>query len=519
MNRSINHHATFALTVLCALIGTVPLRALADTCESLATLQLKDTKITMAQVVAAGAFAAPNAFFMPIAPDTYSALPAFCRVAGTIWPVPDSSIAFEVWLPVEKWNTKLVAVGNGGYSGEIWYPFMAAPLGAGYVAASTDTGHTGSPVDASFALKHPEKVVDFGYRAVHELAIKAKAITVAYYGSPPRHAYWNGCSTGGRQGLTEAQRFPLDFDGIVAGAPANYMTRLSAKYVVASQVIHKEDGLIPAEKLPMLHQAVLAACDALDGVKDDVIENPARCSFDPASLHCTDADAPTCLTSAQVVSAQTLYGPLVNPRTQVTLFPGVSPGSELGWGQGVGAMVAQPSTLATGIFEFIVFKKKGWDYKTFDVARDMLVAEDTAGPLLDAIDPNLTPFFDRGGKLLQYHGWADPGIPAQNSIDYYESVRAAVDDPDLDRYYRLFMVPGMDHCAGGAGPSRFDALKALDAWVETGRPPETIIASRVNKAGEVDRTRPLCPYPKVAMYRGDGSTDDAASFTCAVPRQ
>jgi feruloyl esterase len=310
----------------------------------------------------------------------------------------------------------------------------------------------------------------------------------------------------------------MDFDGIIAGAPANYMTRLSAKYVVASQAIHKEGGLIPPEKLLMLHQAVLAACDVMDGVKDGVIENPARCNFDPASLHCTDADAPTCLTSAQVVSAQTVYGPLVNPRTHVILFPGVSPGSELGWGEGVGAMVAQPSTLATGIFEFIVFKKKGWDYKTFDVARDMLVAEDSAGPLLDAIDPNLTPFFDRGGKLLQYHGWADPGIPAQNSIDYYESVRAAVDDPDLDRYYRLFMAPGMDHCAGGAGPSRFDALEALDAWVETGRPPDTIVASRLNKAGVVDRTRPLCPYPKVAVYRGEGSTDDAASFTCALPQ-
>lgn len=516
VNRSNTRSAKIALQVLGMLVGG---NALADTCESLASLELKDTKIITAQVVAAGTFTAPTVFFMPIAPDTYSALPAFCRVAGIISPAPDSSIGFEVWLPVDKWNTKLVAVGNGGYSGEIWYPFMARPLAAGYVAASTDTGHLSSPVDASFALKHPEKVVDFGYRAVHELAIKAKAITVAYYGSPPRHAYWKGCATGGRQGLTEAQRFPADFDGIVAGAPANYMTRLSAKYVVASQVIHTDGGLIPPEKLPMLHRAVLAACDAMDGVKDEVIGDPQRCNFDPASVQCTDADAPTCLTSAQVVSAQTLYGPMVNPRTQVNLFPGISPGSELGWSAGVGAMVAEPSTLATGIFEFIVFKKKGWDYKTFDIVRDMPIAEDTAGPLLDAIDPDLTPFFDRGGKLLQYHGWADPGIPAQNSIDYFESVRAAVDDPDLDRYYRLFMVPGMNHCAGGAGPNEFDALKALDAWVETGRPPETIIASRMSAAGVVDRTRPLCPYPKVALYRGEGSTDDAAGFVCALPRQ
>ena len=518
MNRTFVPSARGALKIICfTTFVAVCGGAVAGTCESLASLELKDTKIAAAQVVPAGAYMPTKPFFMQMGPSPYASLAAFCRVAGNIAPVPDSNIAFEVWLPLEGWNNKLVAVGNGGYSGEIWFPFMAGPLGAGYVAASTDTGHEGPPLDASFALKHPAQVIDFGYRAVHELAVKAKAITIAFYGSPPRHAYWNGCSTGGRQGLAEAQRFPTDFDGIIAGAPANYMTRLSAKYVVASQVIHNEGGLIPPEKLPMLHHAVLAACDGLDGVKDDVIEDPSRCAFDPASLHCAGDDAPTCLTSAQVVSAQTLYGPLVNPRTRVNLFPGVSLGSELGWGEGIGAMVPQPSTLATGIFEFIVFKKKGWDYLTFDVARDIPISEDAVGATLDDIDPNLAPFFDRGGKLLQYHGWADPGIPAQNSIDYYESVRATLDDPDLDRYYRLFMVPGMGHCAGGAGPDRFDALKALDAWVETRRPPETIIASRMTQDGAVDRTRPLCPYPKVAVYRGSGSTDAAAGFACAEP--
>lgn len=500
------------------LLAALSSRAAADTCETLTSLELKDTKITAAEMVAAGAFRPARPFFMPI-PAPYAELPAFCRVSGRIAPTPDSNIAFEVWLPVADWNGKLVAVGNGGYSGEIWYPFMAPPLAAGYVAASTDTGHESSPMDASFALNHPEKVADFGYRAVHELAMKAKAVSVAFYGSPPRRAYWNGCSTGGRQGLTEAQRYPTDFDGIVAGAPANYMTRLSAKYVVASQAIHKDPGnFVPEDKLKVLHAAALAQCDALDGVKDGVIENPLGCEFDPASVQCADADQPTCLTRAQVASANVVYQPMVNPRTDVTLFPGVSPGSELGWNGAVGAMVPEISRLATGIFEFIVFKKKGWDYRTFDVARDLPVAEDIAGPALNAIDPNLQPFFDRGGKLLQYHGWGDPGIPPLNSIGYYESVRAAVVQSDLDRTsfdnsYRLFMVPGMDHCAGGAGPDRFDALKALDAWVETGKAPEAIIATRL-KDGVVDRTRPLCPYPKVAVYRGAGSTDDAASFVC-----
>ena len=493
----------------------------ADTCESLATLQLKNTRITKAEVVAAGAFVPPKPFFAPIDPAAYRGLPAFCRIAGNIAAVPDSNVAFEVWLPIEQWNGKLTAVGNGGYSGEIWFPFMAQPLASGYVAASTDTGHEGAPEDASFALKHPEKVVDFGFRAVHELTLKAKAITVAFYGSPARHAYWIGCSTGGRQGLAAAQRFPEDFDGVVAGAPANYMTRLSARAVVAAQLVHKDKnaGLIPPKKLSMLHHAVLAACDAIDGVNDSVIENPTRCSFDVASLRCAGQDGPNCLTSAQLASAEALYGPLVNPRTQVNLMSGVALGSELGWNGEIGAMVAEPPKLATGIFEFIVFRKKGWDYRTFDVVRDMPIAEDTAGPMLDDIDPNLAPFFDRGGKLLQYHGWADPGIPPQNSIDYFESVHAAVDDEDLDRNYRLFMVPGMDHCGGGSGPDRFNVLTAIDTWVETGRPPETIVASRMNQDGTVARTRPLCPYPKVAVYRGEGSTDDAASFYCAAPAQ
>jgi feruloyl esterase len=217
---------------------------------------------------------------------------------------------------------------------------------------------------------------------------------------------------------------------------------------------------------------------------------------------------------------EALYRPMVNPRTQVTLFPGVSPGSELGWNGPVGAMAPELSTLATGIFEFIVFKKKGWNYRTFDVARDLPIAEDGAGLVMDAIDPNLAPFFDRGGKLLHYHGWADPGIPPLNSIGYYESVRGAVIGSDIDRAefeksYRLFMVPGMDHCGGGQGPDRFDTLKTLDAWVETGKPPESIVASRIND-GVVERTRPLCPYPAVAVYRGEGSTDDAASFFCSA---
>ncbi len=502
--------------------------ARAGSCESLATLDLKNTQITLARRVAAGQFT-PGSVQLPATPQAaksdaapaesspFATLPAFCRVVGKVTPAPDSDIGFEVWLPVQGWNGKLAAAGNDDYGGEIPLASMASELAAGYVAAGTDTGHKGAPYDASFALNHPQRIIDFGYRAVHELAAKARALTVAFYGSPPRHAYWNGCGTGGRQGLMAAQRFPTDFDGIVAGAPANYMSRLQAKHVVDAQVIDKAPGrLIPPEKLPMLHRAVLDECDVLDGVKDAMIEDPLGCRFDPGALRCADADAPSCLTPAQVASAQLLYRPLINPLTQVWLFPGLSPGSELGWARANSAMRAQPSPLATGFFAFIVFKRKNWDYRKFDITRDMTKAEVEVGDTLDAINPNLTPYFDHGGKLLQYHGWADPVVSPLNSINYYERVRTTVDDANLDRYYRLFMVPGMGQCGGGTGPNRFDALQALDGWVMTGRPPARIIVSRRNGAGVV-RTRPLCPYPQIAVYDGAGSVDLADSFSCAAP--
>jgi feruloyl esterase len=294
------------------------------------------------------------------------------------------------------------------------------------------------------------------------------------------------------------------------------MTRFVAKSVIVSQGILKDSAnFIPSDKLLMLHQAVLAACDAQDGVTDAVIENPQRCDFDPASLRCSGADAGNCLTSAQVTSAKSVYAPLLDPRTHEQLFPGLSPGSELDWSGYAGPMVPTPSPIALGLFKFIVFKKKNWDYRTFDLIRDLPIAEEVAGPAVDAVDRNLTAFFQRGGKLLQYHGWSDYLIPPLSSIEYHEDVRAVVADAELDRKYRLFMVPGMGHCAGGTGPDQFDTLKALDAWVETGKPPDSIIATRM-KDGAADRTRPLCPYPKVAVYRGIGSSDDAASFVCAV---
>jgi Tannase and feruloyl esterase len=502
--------------VFCALSGPPAVAGAAATCDSLASLSLPNATITLAQPVGAGAFTPPKPPALPI-PASYKDLPPFCRVAVSVKPTRDSDIKFEVWMPATGWNGKFVGVGNGGYSGEIWYWSMIEPLARGYATASTDTGHEGSVMDGSFALGHPEKWADFGYRAVHETTVKSKAIIAAYYGRSARLSYWNGCSTGGRQGFMEAQRFPTDYDGIIAGAPANYMTRLSAQYVWVAQALHKEEGsFIPPAKLPVLHDAVLQACDARDGVKDGILEDPARCEFDPKVVECKGTESPTCLTPAQVTAARSVYSASTNPRTKEILYPGLVPGGELGWATGVGQVVPEPMALATGIFKFLVFKNANWDYRTFNFDRDSSVADKMDNGTTNAIDPNLKPFFDRGGKLLQYHGWSDPGISPLNSINYYKSVISRTGGIDKAHdSYRLFMAPGMDHCAGGEGPSTFDAIGSLEQWVENKKAPEQIVATRIRN-GKPDRTRPLCPYPQVAVYKGSGSTDEAANFECKV---
>lgn len=503
--------------LLQALFACLAPPAGAATCESLTTLSLPNTTITVAKSVAAGEFAPAKPFGLPPVLlqglRTYNDLPAFCRVAAEVRPAADSIIKFELWMPASGWNGKFLGVGNGGFSGEIFYPFMTDPLARGYATASTDTGHEGSVIDASFAFGHPEKLVDFGYRAVHEMTVKAKTIIAAYYGQAPRFSYWNGCSTGGRQGLMEAQRFPADFDGIVAGAPANYMTHLSAHGVWIMQALHKEEAsFVPQSKYRLIHDAVLQACDARDDVMDGVLEDPRSCTFDPQVLECKGTDGPSCLTTAQVRSVRTIYAPATNPRTNEVVFPGLALGSELGWGQFWGG--AQPMPLATGIFAYVVFKDPKWDYRALNFDSDIALADGVDKGMVNAIDPNLNAFFARGGKLLQYHGWNDPGIAAQNSINYYTSVLKAMGGPsNVDGSYRLFMAPGMDHCSGGEGPSRFDAVSALEQWVENKKAPERIIASRF-RDGKIDRTRPLCPYPQVAVYNGTGGMDDAANFTC-----
>jgi feruloyl esterase len=517
------------VSVILATVGIVvpsSIAGAAATCESLSALKLPDTTIILAQRIAAGAFTPPTPFPTagPNGGFTFvsaNALPEFCRVGAVIKPSQDSTIKFEVWMPVAHWNGKLMGVGNGGMAGSISFASMAGALSRDYATSSTDTGHEGANNDGSYALGHRERVIDFGYRAVHEMTGKSKLIIAAYYGRAPRFSYWYGCSTGGRQALTEAQRFPADYNGIVAGSPANFLTHLQASSIWKAQAIHKNPGgLIPPSKLPLIHNAVVAACDARDGLKDGLLEDPRLCGFDPKTLECKGEDGPDCLTPAQVTVARAFYSATVNPRTKELIYPGLALGSELDWSSNVGRMHADiTKTQASEYLRYAVFQDANWDFTTFDFDSAMAHADRIDDGVARAMDPNLRDFFSHGGRLLQYHGWSDPSISPLNSVNYYNSVLDFMGaSADVGRSYRLFMVPGMDHCGGGGdAPNTFDPIHAIEEWVEAGRAPERIIASQ-RKNGQVTRSRPLCSFPKVAVYNGKGSIDDAGNFSCSVPK-
>jgi feruloyl esterase len=484
--------------------------AAAATCESLLALQLANTTITSAQ--AGSPATVPN-------PEVVRNLPPFCRVTATLTPSRDSDIKMEVWLPAPRaagapdnpgWNGKLQSVGNAAWGGVIPYAALTAAVAGGYAGAANDTGHVGNT--AKFVPGHPEKLIDYGYRAVHEMTVAAKAIVTAFYEAPIRRAYWNGCSTGGRQGLVEALRYPADYDGIIAGAPVNDRTHQLTWELWIAQAVHRsEASYIPPAKYPALHRAALEACDARDGLKDGLIDDPRSCRFDPAVIQCSAGDGASCLTAPQVEAARQIYSPAVAPSTKQEIFPALQPGSELGWGSLAGP---QPVAEAVEFFQYVVFNDPAWDYKTlsFDTAAGL--ADKAAASVLNATDPNLKPFFDRGGKLLMYHGWNDQFVAPVNSINYYTSVlNAPATRGTATDAIRLFMAPGMNHCRGGDGPNTFDAIGALDRWVERGQAPDRLDASHA-RDGKIDRTRPLCAYPTVARYNGTGSIDDAVNFTC-----
>jgi feruloyl esterase len=496
-----NSVRAFLVVSAVAVFGDVS--AYAATCESLSTAKLTNGSVTSAQVVAAGALAQSGGRGAAALSD----LPAFCRVAATLTPTKESDIKIEVWLPVAGWNGKLQAVGNGGWNGNVDTNALAGALRRGYAGTSTDTGHQGG---AGPWMQNPEKLTDWAHRSIHETAVAAKALINTFYGEAPKFSYFTGCSAGGRQAMVAAQRYPADFDGIVAGSPGLDWTSRAISALRVQQAFERDAaGKVPAAKFPAINAAVMNACDASDGVKDGVLENPKACRFDPAVLACKGTPDNSCLTPAEVATVKAIYTSPANPKTKREIA-GLVPGSESSWTDLGWSGPARSTGLELMRF---VANDPQWTIAQFNFEADVVRAEERAG-MMNALNTNLKPFFDRGGKLISYHGWNDPQISPLNATLYYDSVVKAMGGPGrVAGSYRLFMVPGMAHCGGGTGTSTFDMVTALEQWVEGKKAPDSIPASRV-EGGKIVRTRPLCAYPQVATYKGSGSTDDAASFSC-----
>jgi len=458
--------------------------------------------------------------------------PEHCLVSGVLAP----EIAFEVRLPA-AWNGRLYMIGNGGHAGEaLDNPGRVAQLRQGlengFAVAQTNTGHYASKEpSASFVLSNPQKALDYAYRAVHLTAVTAKEVANRYYARPVDKAYWNSCSNGGRQGLIEAQRYPDDFDGIVANAPWVDQTGFTIGAIWNHRAFTETH--VSAEKLALVADRAMQQCDAVDGLRDGLIDDPRQCSFDVArdvpACAAGNAASAACLTPAEAAAVQKVYdGPQANGRA---IFPGFEVGSEAliprpngtsgsGW---IGLIApaeagggAADFGLAEGTMRYLVFDppRADWDFRTFDFARDPALLE-RWGKLANAKETNVRDFRARGGKLLITYGWADAILQPQMGIDYYERASAANGRDSMD-FMRLFMIPGMAHCAGGIGPDQYDAVTAVIDWVEKDVAPEVLVAKKI-VGGQVTRSRPLCPYPQVARYRGQGSTDDAANFECRMP--
>jgi hypothetical protein len=515
-----------ALSILC------PRLLLAADCSSLRNLKLEDTTITTTELIAAGA---PVSISDSRAPIT--GLPAFCRVAGAMRPTTDSVIRFEVWLPEHDWNGRFLGAGNGGFAGSIGYDELANYLKRNFAVAGSDAGHQARATDASWAWQHPEKVKDFGWRAVHLTRLRAAEIVTAFYGKHDEKAYFDSCSDGGREALMEAQRFPEDYNGILAGAPANAWSTMlgGAVYVVQARQLDPR-AYFSDLKLHAIQKASLEACDALDGVRDGIVNDPAECHFNPQVLLCKGEETLECVTAPQIETLNSIYNGAKDQQGRI-VFPGFTPGDEAGWGEW---LIGQDPTGASGqrylenYFRYIVTGDPKWSALTADPAVSLRQSREKAAADLDSDNPDLGKFAARGGKLILYHGWDDQAISPWNTVNYYQSVQQKMGSEKAASFLRFYMAPGVEHCAGGPGPSffgqfglatakgsQYGLFDSLVSWVEKGSPDENIYATKYgpgeNGAPKVLMTRPLCPYPKVVKYSGSGDTNDAASFTCAAP--
>jgi len=512
----------------------------AVSCDSLADLKLPDTTITSSQIVPGGGFTPPQS-------DPMGDLPPFCRLEGAIRPSPDSDIRFEVWMPASGWNSKLRGIGNWGFGGSITYGNMGPPLRNGYAVVATDTGHIAERHDLGWALGHPEKLTDFGYRAVHAMTESAKAAIRKFYGEAPRASFFEGCSNGGREGLMEAERFPQDYQGILVGSPvinATHALTAALYNMPSSRAAH-----IPPNKIPAIAAAVIAACDAQDGVRDGILNEPRKCHFDPDSLLCQGTESDGCLTKPQAAHLKEWYSGLRDTKGEL-LYPGYLPGGEEGeggWGSWLEGKLWGQATMSVygmNFYRNIVFEDLAWDYHSVSAQKALEIADAKTGGILNATDPDLRRFKAQGGKLIIYHGWSDPGIPTLATTNYYDQVAASTGKDDVGSFVRLYLAPGMQHCGAGAGPNFFgqfdmsslgtdnvattldpqhNIFSALEQWVEKGVAPGPIVATKfvddLDPSQGVKLTRPLCPYPQIAKYKGTGDTNSAANFACVAPDQ
>ncbi len=529
-------HRTVPLAVIATLFCAAP--ASATVCADLANLSLLNTTITLAQSYTAGT----------VVSGTTRAPVDLCRVAATVKPGVQSNVHFEVWIPTDgSWNGKYQQVGNGGFAGSISAANIANAVSRGYATAGTDDGTSGPPSGAPAFIGNTDVLLDYGYRAVKATADNSKAIITSLMGQAPTYSYFVGCSDGGREALQEAQRFPSDFNGIIAGSPVNdQVGEFGASYLYNSQATLSgpqtngvPDAYIPTSKLPILTNAVLARCVGKDGgVGTDLFLNdPRQCKFDPSTVACTPTQDPTtCLTAAQVQAAQKLYA---GPHDGTSLlFPGLEPGGEAptgGWTTWITG--ASPTsfgsqyTLGLGFGCSLMQGVASCNYLAIDVVTQDNTARQTLQPILSSVNPDLSAFKAHGGKLIQYAGWSDAAIPPQNGLNYYRKVTQTMGDPS--DFYRVFMVPGMAHCSGGNGPNAFgngtsngpvidadhDLVKALERWVEQGTAPNRIVATHYvnNTASQgVQFQRPLCPFPQRGEYVGQGDPNDAANFACVT---
>jgi feruloyl esterase len=499
------------LAFLAAITATAPAAVAATTCEDLALIVLPDTVITDTERVTSGSFDQPGGAI---------SVPTMCRVSGIVSP----AIRFEVWLP-EAWNGRFQAVGGGGLAGVISYSAMAEAVTDGYASASTDTGHQSS--DSTW-LSDPQRREDYGYRAIHEMTVRAKAVIDAHYGTPPAYSYFNGCSTGGRQGLMEAQRYPGDYNGIISGAPVNRFTHLHIGQLWTAHSTLKTPGaILAADDFALLSEAAVGQCDAVDQVSDGIIRDPSMCMFNPRDLECSSSNRGACLAGPQVRAAEMIYGGATNPRTGAQIYPGLMPGGEgvqpgnPGWSSLMNGET--PFFFDTAVIGGMAFEDSEWDWRTFDFDSDVEIVDSKLYGTLNAVNPDLRDFDSEGGKLLMYHGWNDPGVMPLNTVSYFDSIvdytgKTTPGDAyqNTTDFARLFMLPGVGHCRGGVGPDQADFMSPIVSWVEDGVAPERITVSAV-RDGMVTMTRPICSHPQVAVYSGQGDTNEEANFECAAP--